>query len=131
MGRREVLPSAGKRWTLHAEGGSCEMFRLAMWLEDMVVSSGSCTERGLTVVRMITLRSEVNLGDIKKNPTTQLTLNELPQIFLTQNTLSVVTPVLVGFFVKHYPYPDKPEAFGGYIETFISSRDENMEYQID
>jgi hypothetical protein len=57
------------------------------------------------LVGLITLRSEVNFRDIKKHAKTQQTLNELPRIFLTQNNLSVVTPVLVGFFVNHYSDP--------------------------
>ena len=83
------------------------------------------------LVGLITLRSEVDFRVIKKHPATQQKLNELPRIFLTQNTLSVVTPVLVGFFVNHYPRPDKPEAFGGYIDNFITAYDEDLEYQID
>ena len=34
---------------MHAAGGSCGMLMLAMWLDDMVVPSGSCTERGVVV----------------------------------------------------------------------------------
>ena len=83
------------------------------------------------LVGLITLRSEVALREIKKHPATQQKLNELPRIFLTQNTLSEVTPVLVGFFINHYPRPDKPEAFAGYIESFIKSRDDTTEHQID
>ena len=83
------------------------------------------------LVGLITLRSEIDLREIKKHPATQQKLNELPRIFLTQNTLSEVTPVLVGFFVNHYPRPDKPEAFAGYIESFIESRDDTIEHQID
>jgi hypothetical protein len=83
------------------------------------------------LVGLITLRSEISFREIKKNASTQQILNELPRIFLTQNTLSVVTPVLVGFFVNVYPRPDKPEAFEGYLDAIIKNRDETLEYQID
>ena len=83
------------------------------------------------LVGLFTLRSDISFRDIKKNPTTQQLLNELPRIFLTQNNLAVVTPILVGFFVNHYPRPDKPEVFENYVAQIIKEQDENIKYQID
>ena len=83
------------------------------------------------LVGLFTLRSEVSFRDIKKNPVTQQLLNELPRIFLTQNRLAVVTPVLVGFFVNHCPRPDKPEVFESYVKQFIKEHNPNIQYQVD
>ena len=52
MDSKEVLPSAGKRCAMQAAGGSCGRLMLAVWLDDMVVLLGSCTEMGLFVTRM-------------------------------------------------------------------------------
>jgi hypothetical protein len=49
MDSREVLLSAGKRCAMHADGGRCGMLMSAMCLEDIVVPSGSCTQRGFIV----------------------------------------------------------------------------------
>jgi hypothetical protein len=52
------------------------------------------------LVGLITLRSDINFRAIKKSSAVQQELNEFPRIFLTPNYLSVVTPVLVGFFAN-------------------------------
>ena len=83
------------------------------------------------LVGLFTIRSEISFRDIKKKMTTKQLLNELPRIFLTQNNLSVVTPVLVGFFVNHYPRPDKPEVFESYINQHIKEHNENIQYQVE
>ena len=51
--KREVSPSAGNRCTVHAETGSWGMLSSAMWLDDMVVPSGSCTTSGVALGRTL------------------------------------------------------------------------------
>jgi hypothetical protein len=83
------------------------------------------------LVGLITMRSNTNFRAIKKSPAVQQGLNEQPRIFLTPNYLSVVTPVLVGFFINHYPRPDMPETFQTRIDDFIRSYDPEIQYQVD
>jgi hypothetical protein len=71
------------------------------------------------LVGLITLKSNTNFRAIKKRHAVQQGLNEFPKIFLTLNYLSVVTPVLVGFFVNQYPRLDMPETFQDRINDFI------------
>ena len=83
------------------------------------------------LVGLITMRSYINFRAIKKSSAVQQGLNEYPRIFLTPNYLSVVTPVLVGFFTNHYPRPDMPETFQERINNYIRSYDPEIMYQID
>jgi hypothetical protein len=83
------------------------------------------------LVGLITMRSYVNFRAIKESPNVQQELNVQPRIFLTPNYLSVVTPVLVGFFTNNYPRPDMPDTFQARIHDFIKSHDQEMMYQID
>jgi hypothetical protein len=83
------------------------------------------------LVGLITMRSYVNFRAIKKSPAVQQELNEYPRIFLTPNYLSVVTPVLVGFFTNNYPRPDMPETFQDRTNNFIRSYDPEIMYQLD
>jgi hypothetical protein len=83
------------------------------------------------LVGLITMRSSINFREIKKNPTVRMILNEQPRIFLAPNYLSVVTPVIVGFFMNHYPRPDAPEPFQGRVDDYIRSYDPEIRYQLD
>ena len=83
------------------------------------------------LVGLITMRSYTNFRAIKKSPAVQQGLNEYPRIFMTPNYLSVVTPVLVGFFTNNYPRPDMPETFQARVNEFIRSYDPEIMYQID
>jgi hypothetical protein len=83
------------------------------------------------LIGLITLKSNTNFRAIKKSHAVQQGLNEFPKIFLTPNYLSVVTPVLVGFFVNQYPRPDMPETFQDRTNDFIRTHDQDIQYQLD
>ena len=75
------------------------------------------------LVGLITMKSNTNFRAIKKSHAVQQGLNKFPKICLTPNYLSVVTPVLVGFFVNQYPRPDMPEKFQDRTYDFIRTYD--------
>ena len=83
------------------------------------------------LVGLITMRSDVNFREIKRSNLVKQGLNELPRIFLTPNYLSVVTPVLVGFFVNNYPRQDSPETFQTRVDNYIRLYDPEIRYQVD
>ena len=83
------------------------------------------------LVGLITMRSEVNFRNIKRTPILKQELNEQPRIFITPNYLSVVTPVLVGFFINNFPRSDMPEPFNARIDNFIRTYDPEIRYQLD
>ena len=83
------------------------------------------------LVGLITMRSEVNFREIKRSNQVKQGLNEQPRIFLTPNYLSVVTPVLVGFFVNNYPRHDSPETFHVRVDNYIRTYDPEIRYQVD
>ena len=58
------------------------------------------------LIGLITMRSDINFREIKRSNIVKQGLNKQPRIFLTPNYLSVVTPVMVGFFVNNYPRQD-------------------------
>ena len=53
MESREVSPSAGNKWTMHADNGSWGILSSAMWVLVMVVPSGSWTMRGKAADRTL------------------------------------------------------------------------------
>jgi hypothetical protein len=83
------------------------------------------------LVGLVTMRSNISFRDIKKSQAVKLGLNEQPRIFLTPNYLLVVTPVLVGFFVNHYPRPDMPKTFQERVKDYIRYYDPDIQYQLD
>ena len=83
------------------------------------------------LVGLITMQLNTNFRAIKKSLAVQQGLNKPPKKFITPKYLSVVTPVLVGFFVNQYSRPDMPETFQDRKNAFIRAFDQEILYQLD
>jgi hypothetical protein len=85
-----------------------------------------------TLNGMLILRgSEVDFKTIIKNTMVNQQLNQVPIIFLRQNKINNIDPILVGFFTNVSPRADQPEIFKARIKEITDTISNCPKYQIE